>query len=583
MKIRYIILLFTICLAACKQYLEVAPVSSFDPAITFSNVVNARMAVLGAYGALTGDQAYGIRVNMYYAYDSDEMMGQGGTPYPDNERRDIAHYNVTPNNSQLAQPFSQLYNGIERANLCIYYIPKMQQYTNGTEAEKKELQRLHGEALTLRAQFYFELIRNWGDVPAHFQPAIFETDQYPSKKDRDTIYDHILSDLAVAAPLVPWRTAAGPRDERITQGAVRALRAKIALFRGGYSLRLSKQMERPANYKTFYEIARTECNEIMQHRGDHSLNASYLALFRDNLCAHKLDPAGEIIWEVAMAGSNSATGDSKMGYYNGPRYGSTGNGALTILPTYFYTFDSIDTRRDVTCAPYDLTTTLNKTGRPLQTMVDGKFRRDWITNPVVVTSAAQYFGLNWPLIRFSDVLLMYAEADNELNNGASATAVAAFEEVRKRAYGANAALIGVTPTAYADFFNAIVKERLLEFGGEGIRKYDLIRWNLLAAKIAATKTTLAAMSARTAPYNTLPQTMYFKSNSPDLVWAGSFYKPTVTPAPAGHTSVAWFGTAINTTIIRYYAIEFKTGKSELLPIAQSVLDANPNLKQDYGY
>lgn len=125
MKIRYIILLCTISLAACKQYLEVPPVSSFDPAITFSNVVNARMAVLGTYGALTGDQGYGIRINMYYAYDSDEMMGQGGTPFPDNERRDIAHYNLTPNNSQLAQPFSQLYNGIERANLCIYYIPRM--------------------------------------------------------------------------------------------------------------------------------------------------------------------------------------------------------------------------------------------------------------------------------------------------------------------------------------------------------------------------------------------------------------------------------------------------------------------------
>lgn len=583
MKIRYIILLFTICLAGCKQYLEVAPVSSFDPDITFSNVVNARMAVLGAYGTLTGDQAYGIRVNMYYAYDSDEMMGQGGTPFPDNERRDIAHYNLTANNLQLAQPFSQLYNGIERANLCIYYIPKMSMYTNGTDAEKAELKRLHGEALTLRAQLYFELIRNWGDVPAHFQPAIFETDLYPAKTDRDTIYDHVLSDLATAATLVPWRTAAGARDERITQGAVRAIRARIALFRGGYSLRRSKQMERPANYKTFYEIARTECNEIMQHRADHSLNTSYLALFKDNLCAHKLDPTGEIIWEVAMAGSNSATGDSKMGYYNGPRYGTTGNGALTILPTYFYTFDSIDVRRDVTCAPYDLTTALNKTGRPLQTMVDGKFRRDWISNPVVVTSAAQYFGLNWPLIRFSDVLLMYAEADNELNNGPSAAAITAFEEVRKRAYGANAALIGVTPTTYAGFFDAIVKERMLEFGGEGIRKYDLIRWNLLATKITATKAALAAMSARTAPYNTLPQSMYFKNNSPDLVWAGSFYKPTVTPAPAGYTMVAWMGTAINTTIIRYFAIEFKTGKSELLPIAQSVLDANPNLKQDYGY
>lgn len=569
--------------ASCKQYLEVEPVSSFNPDIAFSNVNNARMTVLGAYGSLTGDQAYGIRISMYYAYDSDEMMGQGGTPYPDNERRDIAHYNVNPNNTQLAQPFNQLYQGIERANLCIYYIPQMPMYTSGTEDEKKQLRRLHGEALTLRAQFYYELIRNWGDVAAHFQPSMLEKDLFKGKTDRDTIYDRILADLATAATLVPWRTEAGPRDERITQGAVRALRARIALFRGGYSLRKSRQMERPADYKKFYEIAKAECAAIMQHRNDHNLNASYLALWKDNVCAHRLDPAGEIIFEVAMAGGNSATGDSKLGYYNGPRYNNVGNGALTILPTYFYTFDSTDTRRDVTCAPYNIDVAQNKTGRTLQTMVDGKFRRDWIANPVSLTSSAQYFGLNWPLIRFSDVLLMFAEADNELNNGPSAAAISAFEEVRIRAYGGDASLIGTTPATYEAFFNAVVKERMLEFGSEGIRKYDLLRWNLLGDKIAETKTALAAMATRTAPYNNLPSTMYFKTGSQDLIWAGSFYKPTVSPAPPGHTSVAWLGSGITSTILKYYAIEFKEGKSELLPIAQSVLDANTNLTQDYGY
>ena len=92
-------------------------------------------------------------------------------------------------------------------------------------------------------------------------------------------------------------------------------------------------------------------------------------------------------------------------------------------------------------------------------------------------------GYNWAMIRFSDVLLMYAEAVNEINGSPTPAAITAFEEVRKRAYRGNTALIGITPTDKAGFFNAIVNERFLEFGHEAIRKYDLIRWNLLVPSL----------------------------------------------------------------------------------------------------
>lgn len=575
--------LVAIVASSCKRYLEVEPISSFGSDYVFDNVVNAQKAVLGAYAPLTGDQGYGIRISMYYPYDEDNMMGQGGTPYPDNERRDIAHYTANANNTQLPGPFNQLYAGIERANICIYNIPKMSAYTNGSAGDQRELKRLHGEVLTLRAMYYLELIRNWGDVPAQFQPSSLEADLFKPKTDRDSIYDILLNDLALAANLLPWRTEA-PSDERITQGAARALRARIALYRGGYSLRKSKQMLRGSNHKNYYQIARDECDIIMKRPDQHKLNPSFMALFKDYICAHKIEPNGEVIWEVAMGGGSSALGDSKLGYYNGPRWNNLGNSALTILPNYFYMFDSTDTRRDVTCAPYNINQNGTIAGRTLQTMVDGKFRRDWITNPVVLTSNAQYFGLNWPIIRFSDVLLMFAEADNELNNGPTAAAKTAFEAVRLRAFGGNASLIGTTPSDYTGFFDAIVKERALEFGSEGIRKYDLIRWNLLDQKITQTKALLAVMAARSAaPWNTYPTTMYYRTNQTSLQWAGSFYRPTVTPAPSGHTGVAWLGSGITSTILTYYAVGFKTGKSELLPIPQASIDANPRLTQDYGY
>ena len=95
------------------------------------------------------------------------------------------------------KPFNQLFQGIEYANICIDNIPKMNLYSNGSDNEKKQLQRMHGEALTLRAQFYFEAIRNWGDLPAHFEPAyiLAAGNPFPSQVDRDTLYNRLLSEL----------------------------------------------------------------------------------------------------------------------------------------------------------------------------------------------------------------------------------------------------------------------------------------------------------------------------------------------------------------------------------------------------
>jgi starch-binding outer membrane protein, SusD/RagB family len=563
---------------SCDDFLTVNPVSQEGPDRVFGDVENATRAVMGVYSMLGGDQAYGIRISMYYPYDNDEMMGQGpGTA--DNERRDIAHFNVQPSNTQLQQPFNQLYRGIERANICIYYIPKMDQYNSGSEAEQIELKRLYGEVLTLRAQFYFELVRNWGDVPAQFVPSSFATDLFLSKTAREEIYDKILADLAEASTLVPWRSQVAS-EERINQGGVRALRARIALAAGGYSLH-NNEMTRASNYLDYYQIARDETKAIID-AGEHTLNPSFMSVFKDYVCQHKIEPNGEVIWEVGMSGGSSATGDSKMGYYNGPRANGKGNSALTVLPTTFYAFDANDTRRDVTVATYDLDASQNIVARQLNALVDGKYRRDWIPN--AFASDAQYFGLNWVMIRYSDVLLMFAEAENELNNGPTADAITQFEKVRLRAFGGNASLIGTTPADYAGFFAAIKKERMLELCGEGVRKYDLIRWNILGQRLAEVKQEMANLVAGNAPYNNVPTVMYYQTGVPTMTWANSFYAPAPGSAPAGTTSIPWRTSAIQTGLIDVLGYAFTPGKSELLPFHTSTIEANPKLgANNYGY
>lgn len=566
-------------LTSCRNWLNVNPVSSFGPNAVFGSVANAQKAVFGAYQEMAGDQGYGIRLSMYYPYDDDCIMGAGGDG--DNDRRDLGRYNLTAGNAQLSSPFNQLYAGIERANQCIKYIPQMSLYKNGTSQQQGELRRLYGEALTLRAQYYLELVRTWGDVPAEWVPSADIPDLFLKKTNRDTIYAHILNDLNMAESLVPWPSGVAalgdPNDERITKGAVKGLRARIALAAGGYSLRTDNKMERVADYRQFYTIADTECESIIQS-GEYSLDPSFQDLWQNQLDAHKMDPYHEIMFQVAMAGATSAT-DSKLGYYDGP------GGSLAVLPTYFYMFDSVDTRRDVTIAPYKINSDNTLAPGGLTGLYDGKFRRNWISNPTIdISNKAQNFGLNWPILRYSDVLLMYAEAENELHQGATAQAMAAFMQVKNRAFGGNAAQATPPPSDYVGFFNAIIKARALEFGGEGIRKYDLIRWDSLGAKLNERKLQMQAMAQGLPPYDNYPKKMYYMPGSTTTVnWVTSFYQPAPANPPAGATSVTWISTSLWSGNLAKYAEGFKENHSELYPIPQASIDANPNLTQDYGY
>ena len=619
-------------LSSCKKYLSPEPLSSLDPSIAFSNISNAKATVMGAYLSMAGDYGYGIRVSYNYVYDDDCIMGGGSSL--SSARHEEAHYTLTSVNTDIVNTYNQFYAGIERANNCIYYIPKMPLYTNGSTTDKAELQRLLGESLLIRAQLYFEMVRIWGDIPAQWIPSQFVTDFYLKRTNRDTVYAHLLDDINTAKALLPWRTAVS-QDERFTKGSAMALRAKVALFAGGYSLRADGNISRVSNYLDFYKIAKQECDTLIAHREQHTLYPSYKGFWKDNVDAHKaVDASGELIMQVAMA--NGTGSDSKIGAQSGTKINGVGGSLGNMLPTYLYQFDSTDIRRDVTVVPFEVVRDVYGRGHASNNIYDGKFRRDWITNPSYYMSSGntspiatgfpavtlnpasntsiQNFQLNWPLIRFADVLLMDAEADNEINGAPSANAIAYVKEVSTRGHGGNAALVPTVPTDHDGFFKYLVRERHLEFGSEGIRKFDLIRWNLLAKALSETMNNLknfAAGTAMVAPsYMAAPPAYCLTATLPKYMWcytnaladdgsatkAGSniWYNSLYNPAPAttptdptyGNVSMStsynrfsWFANAnVTTTYVNYYAYGFVTGKSELYPIPQASLDANSNLK-----
>lgn len=574
-------ILIMLKMTSCEKYLEFTPVSLYSEENVFSNIDFTRQALLGVYALMTLDEGYSKRLNMYYAVDNDCEMCSGN--YLDNGRRDIARYAANSGNAEIQKPWNNLYKGIDRANICIKKIPESPVWTNGTEAQKKEMQRMLGEALTLRALFYYELIRNWGDVPFKTTPTKAGDDFYLPKTDRDTIYEYIINDLLTAAQLVPWRKEVA-LEERITKGAVKGLLARICLARGGYSLRKNGGMQRGSNHLKYYQIARDQCKEVIES-GQHSLNPDYGAIFR-NHCEYKLDATyGESMWEVGLGKYRSG----EVAYYVGnkvselSRYGKADGGILAV-PTYYLSFDSLDTRRDITVALYQIDEYNKRLLRNFKDIFIGKWRREWIKPEF--PGSDKYTGVNWVLLRYSDILLMFAEAENELNQGPTPEAIAALQAVRERAFRGNTDKMPPIPTDYQSFFNEIVKERAWEFGGECIRKFDLIRWNLLDFKIQETRDNLRKLMNGEPPYDKVPRKLVWRNNGENmqilnLTW--NMDSVAIANRDVNYwPNVADWADDISEDFITLLAGYFQANRKELLPIHQSILDANPKLTNDFG-
>ncbi|NLI25686.1 MAG: RagB/SusD family nutrient uptake outer membrane protein, partial [Bacteroidales bacterium] len=213
-----------------------------------------------------------------------------------------------------------------------------------------------------------------------------------------------------------------------------------------------------------------------------------------------------------------------------------------------------------------------------------KWRREWIKPEF--PGSDKYTGVNWVLLRYSDILLMFAEAENELNHGPTPEAIQALRSVRERAFKGNVDKMPPIPSDYEGFFNEIVKERSWEFGGECIRKFDLIRWNLLDTKLQETRENLRKLMNGEAPYDKVPRKLVWRNNGENLQIMNLTWNMDST-AIANRDVVYWPNVAdwaddITEDFITLLAGYFQPNRKELLPIHQSILDANPKLTNDFG-
>ena len=380
-----------------------------------------------------------------------------------------------------------------------------------SESEQFKLNSLLGEALAIRAYAYWNIVRFYGDVPYTETPTSDLTTFSSSRVSRDTIYDHCVRDLQQAVKLLPWQSEGMvSTPERFTKNSAYGILARVALYAAGYSLRWDlstvpynastvriAQREDKARVRELYQIAADACKAVIT-QNENGLLDNYDEVFRD-LCTKQYNK--ETMLEYGWYGANSS--DVRTGYVNGiPTNGSGGTfgkgGAQMIaMPTFYFEFDEGDQRRDVSVCNYGLYTDGTYQMNTYIGAGVGKYRINWCKNRGTSDSRRD---INFPLLRYSDVLLMYAEALNELNNAPTADAIDAFKQVRMRAFKNDEAKIGTIPSDYEGFKNAIIQERKLELSHESLRKTDLTRWGILYEQLTAEKEKLYQLANREGKY-----------------------------------------------------------------------------------
>lgn len=508
-----LIIILALSISSCDDYLDPDSLSTFDTAYVFSNTDDARKATNAMYVHFSHD---GFRSRL-----SNNMTGNtdiehnGGSS--DGARYQIWRLDAQENNGDLQYIWDIGYKAIRDANIVIEGVLASEGYYSEDVVISGKMKQFIGEAYTMRAYWYSMLIYYFGDIPYVTQAPKYGVEFNLPKEDRNVILSNVIQDLIDVEADMKWADDLPYGVEQINREYALGMIARIALQRGGYFLTPEMQMIRKSDYLDYYKIAKDYTSKLMTLK-DRDLPTDFKQIFL-NECKFIVESNGDMLFEVPFAiGEGDVAWNIGISVTAGDHpYGSGGN-YMNVPPSYFYSFDTVDKRRDVTCGLHRITTDFEKEVVSVSSISQGKWSRECL-DPAPGSSTAKGTGINWPMMRYSDVILMYAEAENELN-GPTASAQAALKRVRQRAFdsadwGDKVDLYTSTvSTDKNSFFDAIVDERAWEFGGEMIRKYELIRWNLYETKVSETVAEVKKMADDAElGLGTLPDYIYVKNDT----------------------------------------------------------------------
>lgn len=497
MKLKNILLagMAAVALSSCNDYLDVDAPSAYTEEFVFEQKTEVSRALNGVYAQALVSNLYGNAYQSTFIYNSDvDLKAYSGDQHAHNA---YARFDCDEEGGEINSWWTASYNLIEYANRFISSLEKSELWKTGDA----ELKQYMGEAMCIRAMAYHDLVVMFGDVPFTFDQASDHEDNYVLPiKDRTEVQSLIIEDLKKAASYMSLSNSV--TVERCSKDFAWAMIARVALTAGGYSLRPVEgnensygKMERPNNYKEFYQTAMNYADSVIT-KGGHQLQQSFADVFV-NECNYTVVNGDDVIFEIPFA--KESTGNT--GYIQGPKYtanegetvgpwGACG-GSANVNSFYRFLFDEKDLRREHVNGLWNYTYTI----RDDQTMVDtvnfnvsyvnynNKWSKLWTSESQALgKDKTGSTGINFPYMRYADVLLMYAEAANELNGGPTEKAIDCVKKVRNRAFKTADradkvdAYIAAASSQEA-FLNVVLDERKYEFAGENIRWRDLVRTN----------------------------------------------------------------------------------------------------------
>ena len=553
MKAKYLILgALALTLVACeKDFFETESPSAMDEAV-FKSADLTEQAIGAIYNTFGEDKSFRNRLCGGYVALNTDIEHASKT-----EEAEYAAYNMTGGTGNLStsngkDPWAYLNSAVERANVVVDGI---RQHSDTTDATFKYLL---GEALTLRAFCYLEMVKLWGDVPASFESFNGYNSEvlYTKKQDRNVVFEQLRIDLKDAARLMPWSAQcpgnAANYTGRPSKALALGLLARIDLMYAGLAMRpdnfveggtracsIQYNVKDASKRQELYQEAVWACAQIIKQE-DYKFKDKFEDVFKD-LCADVTDYSkSEWIWALpfldgargqvlALTGNKMST-NCAGALINTISFGAGNNNnaktqaMIEIVPTFYYAYDKADKRRDITILPWTWEfdngegtgssyTEVVFPGVPasdkklyqkqsnISQLYLGKLRVEWMKR----SYSSNEDCIDMPVLRYTDVLLMFAEAaigSKEGNAPSELYGVSAqecFDKVRARA--------GLSSKALS--FNAIVDERAFEFCGENIRKYDLMRWGLLKDKLEAAQAASYDLQNNAGVYAGRPDSVYF--------------------------------------------------------------------------
>ncbi len=447
LSLKYLHLLF-ICIglfffSGCEKFLEEIDPTNLTTESYFKTAVHAESAVNAVYPSLRDIRSgtYGGSPWLMLEFQTGLANTELGQALNSLIVRDLAN---TSDNEYGATHWNSSYRGIANANLAIAEIPKV----NMNEDRKK---RLLGEARFLRAYYYFNLVRIFGMVPLITDPVDLNSPfLYPHQASVEDIYTVIVDDLTTAeASGLPFNDKSG----RVTLGAVKSLLSSVYLTMAGYPLQKGTE---------YYQKAADKAKEVIDS-GQYSLFPTY-----DDLHDPAMNNLGEHIFMVQYAAFTSPSNWQPLivPYNQNISAYSSQTGAIFAEEKFVESYEPGDKRVEEKQFYYRFFTL--RADRSVTINLGGYYLYKFFDVEANLSTASS--GLNWPLLRYAEVLLVYAEAANEVTASPSTDAYRAVNEIRGRAD-----LDDLSGLTREQFREAVWREKWHELSYENKTWFDMVR------------------------------------------------------------------------------------------------------------